>query len=96
MSIPRLPAGLPGLPGLPLSQCVSNCYFLPPPPASSLARNQVTHDPELSLPLLVGIAALNAVGYAIFRGANSQKDAFRRDPMAPEVAHLKFMNTKRG
>ena len=42
------------------------------------------------------ILALNAIGYSIFRGANSQKDAFRRDPTAPEVAHLKFMNTARG
>ena len=37
-----------------------------------------------------------AAGYCVFRGANSQKDAFRRDPKAPEVAHLQYMNTKRG
>jgi len=36
------------------------------------------------------------LGYTIFRGSNGQKDAFRRDPNAAEVAHLKFIKTKRG
>ena len=45
---------------------------------------------------LVGIALLNVCGFAIFRGANSQKDAFRRDPTDPSVAHLTFLETKRG
>jgi len=48
------------------------------------------------MPALAGITALNALGYIIFRGANSQKDAFRRDPTSPEVAHLQYMNTERG
>ena len=60
------------------------------------ARILVDHDPNLSTLSLVLITAMNFLGYAIFRGANSQKDAFRRDPAAPEVAHLQYMNTKRG
>ena len=60
------------------------------------ARLLVDHDPALSTTALVGITALNLLGYAIFRGANSQKDAFRRDPTAPEVSHLEFMETARG
>ena len=35
-------------------------------------------------------------GYFLFRGANSQKDAFRRNPDDPNVKHLKFLQTKRG
>eukprot|EP00666_Eupelagonemidae_sp_cell4sb_P002437 gene2437-8277_t len=32
---------------------------------------------------------------AIFRGANGQKDAFRRDPNAPGVRHLKVLEPRR-
>ncbi len=60
------------------------------------ARLLVDHDPHLSAGALGAIAALNLLGYAIFRGANSQKDAFRRDPDDPSVAHLQFLPTKRG
>jgi len=60
------------------------------------ARILVDHDPGLSSVALVAITALNMLGYAVFRGANSQKDAFRRDPNSPEVAHLQFLNTERG
>lgn len=31
-----------------------------------------------------------------FRGANGEKDAFRRDPSSPQVAHLRWIPTKRG
>jgi hypothetical protein len=34
--------------------------------------------------------------FYVFRASNSQKDAFRRDPTAPAVAHLEAMPTKRG
>jgi len=60
------------------------------------ARYLVHHDPGLSTPVLVGITVLCLVGYAVFRGANGQKDAFRRDPAAPAVAHLQYMKTERG
>jgi Delta14-sterol reductase len=42
------------------------------------------------------VVALHCVGYALFRGANSEKDQFRRDPAAPGVSHLKFIQTQRG
>lgn len=42
------------------------------------------------------VLAVKAVGYYIFRGANSQKDLFRRNPADPRVAHLKTLKTERG
>jgi steroid 5-alpha reductase family enzyme len=43
-----------------------------------------------------GILALKALGYLVFRGANSQKDLFRREPSHPRVASLRTMPTERG
>lgn len=40
--------------------------------------------------------ALQALGYLVFRGANSQKDLFRRDPGHPRVAGLRTLPTERG
>lgn len=60
------------------------------------ARYLVDHDPDLGVMALAAIVATNCLGYTIFRGANGQKDAFRRDPDAPEVAHLTYLQTKRG
>ncbi|KAL7558443.1 hypothetical protein ACA910_015781 [Epithemia clementina (nom. ined.)] len=60
------------------------------------ARYLVNHDPHLSYLSLAAIFALYIVGYTIFRGANGQKDVFRRDPLDPQVAHLSFLQTKRG
>lgn len=45
---------------------------------------------------LILIAALNIVGYWIFRGSNGQKDAFRRDPNSESVKHLETLTTKSG
>lgn len=45
---------------------------------------------------LFGVLALNMFGYWIFRSANSTKDAFRRDPSAPGVANIKYIETKSG
>ena len=42
------------------------------------------------------IILLNTIGYCMFRGANSQKDRFRRDPNHTSVQHLKTMTTQRG
>lgn len=60
------------------------------------ARYLVDQDPFLPWPALLGIVGVNALGYAVFRGANGQKDAFRRDPDAPGVSHLAFLQTRRG
>jgi len=55
------------------------------------ARYLVDHDPGLSTSTLALTAFVGLAGYTIFRRSNSEKDAFRRDPTAPEVRHLKTM-----
>ncbi|KAL7531411.1 hypothetical protein ACHAXR_009273 [Thalassiosira sp. AJA248-18] len=60
------------------------------------ARYLVDHDPMLEWPALTAILGVNIIGYMIFRGANGQKDSFRRDPNSPEVSHLTFLQTQRG
>ena len=60
------------------------------------ARYLVDHDPNLGVLALASIVFVNFIGYSIFRGANSQKDAFRRDPEGENVKHLQFLQTKRG
>lgn len=60
------------------------------------ARYLVNHDPHLSYAALAGIVAVYVVGFMIFRGANGQKDAFRTNPDDPKLAHLKYLQTKRG
>lgn len=45
---------------------------------------------------IAGILALKAAGYAVFRGANSQKNAFRTNPEAPAVRRLKTITTASG
>ena len=49
------------------------------------ARFLAARDPGLPAYGLAAAVLLNFVGYAVFRGANSQKDRFRRDP-APRRA----------
>lgn len=62
-----------------------------------MSRRRASHVwQELSWTAVAGIVALKALGYAIFRGANSQKDAFRRDPGAPGVRHLRSLQTPSG
>jgi hypothetical protein len=51
---------------------------------------------ELSAFGIAAILFVQLAGYAVFRGANGQKDAFRRDPRHPSVAHLRSMPTERG
>ncbi|TFK09772.1 biogenesis of lysosome-related organelles complex 1 subunit 5 [Platysternon megacephalum] len=46
----------------------------------------VNHPNEISWPIASAIIILNIVGYYIFRGANSQKNAFRRNPNDPKLA----------
>jgi Delta14-sterol reductase len=60
------------------------------------AKYLVKHDPNLSTLALSFIIGVHMFGYFLFRGANSQKDAFRRNPDDPNVKHLKFLQTKRG
>jgi delta14-sterol reductase/lamin-B receptor len=60
------------------------------------ARYLVKHDPHLSYTALAVILAIHMFGYLVFRGSNGQKDAFRRNPNDPALAHLTFLQTKRG
>jgi Delta14-sterol reductase len=63
---------------------------------SMQAKYLVNHDPHLSYFALLVIVLIHVTGYAIFRGANNQKDAFRRNANDPKLAHLKYLQTKRG
>jgi len=60
------------------------------------ARYLVHNDPNLSYWSLATIVVLHIIGYTIFRLSNGQKDAFRRNPNDPRVAHLQYMETQRG
>uniref|UniRef100_A0A452TRK6 Delta(14)-sterol reductase TM7SF2 n=1 Tax=Ursus maritimus TaxID=29073 RepID=A0A452TRK6_URSMA len=55
----------------------------------SLQAQFLLHHPQpLGLPMASVICLINAVGYYIFRGANSQKNTFRKNPSDPRVACL--------
>uniref|UniRef100_A0A8D2J0K6 Delta(14)-sterol reductase TM7SF2 n=2 Tax=Varanus komodoensis TaxID=61221 RepID=A0A8D2J0K6_VARKO len=56
----------------------------------------VNHPQKLSLPMAGGIILINGLGYSIFRGANSQKNTFRRNPADPRVAGLRTIPTATG
>lgn len=54
------------------------------------------HPQPLGLPMALVICVINAVGYYIFRGANSQKNTFRKNPSDPSVAGLDTIPTATG
>ncbi|KAG9347578.1 hypothetical protein JZ751_005147 [Albula glossodonta] len=56
----------------------------------------VNHPNPLSLPWIVIIFAINSIGYYVFRKANSQKNAFRRNPSDPKLSHLRTIPTATG
>ncbi|XP_059947359.1 delta(14)-sterol reductase LBR isoform X2 [Mesoplodon densirostris] len=56
----------------------------------------VRHPNELSWPMASLIIALKLCGFVIFRCANSQKNAFRKNPTDPKLAHLKTIHTATG
>ncbi|XP_048213549.1 delta(14)-sterol reductase LBR [Perognathus longimembris pacificus] len=56
----------------------------------------VHHPQDLSWPAAVLTTALKLCGYVIFRCANSQKNAFRKNPTDPKLAHLKTIHTSTG
>ncbi|CAG9467367.1 unnamed protein product [Pedinophyceae sp. YPF-701] len=60
------------------------------------ARYLVDHPLDLPTWGVCAIVALKVLGYVIFRGSNSQKDTFRRDPEHPSVAALQTLQTQRG
>lgn len=64
--------------------------------ASARAAGPVAPLQPLSTAAVAGIVALQCLGYLVFRGANSQKDLFRREPGHPRVATLRTLPTERG
>ncbi|KAK9904927.1 hypothetical protein WJX75_005751 [Coccomyxa subellipsoidea] len=60
------------------------------------ARYLVDHPKTLSGVAVAAILALKALGYLIFRGSNSQKNAFRQNPEQPSVRRLKTITTASG
>jgi len=58
------------------------------------ARYLVDHDPSLPLWQVALVVIVHMLGYYIFRSANSEKDAFRRDPEDPAVRHLRYTQSK--
>ncbi len=50
------------------------------------ARYLVDHDPNLSFAEICVILLIYLLGFYIFRSANSEKDAFRKDPNSNEVS----------
>ncbi|XP_077636047.1 delta(14)-sterol reductase LBR [Crocuta crocuta] len=56
----------------------------------------VGHPNDVSWPMASLIVALKLCGYIIFRCANSQKNAFRKNPADPKLAHLKTIPTSTG
>jgi len=51
---------------------------------------------RLGLIGVIGILAVQGVGYYLFRAANNEKNRFRTNPKDPRVAHLKTMTTESG
>jgi delta14-sterol reductase len=54
------------------------------------ARYLVDYDPEMSLVEIVVIFSIYLLGFYVFRSANSQKDAFRTNPLSDEVSPQSF------
>jgi delta14-sterol reductase len=63
---------------------------------SSQGRYLAVYPLTLGLSGTLGVLAVLATGYSIFRGANNEKNRFRSDPTDPRIAHLKFIETKSG
>jgi delta14-sterol reductase len=51
---------------------------------------------ELSWKGILLILTVTGAGYTIFRGANNQKNRFRRDPNDPRMKHIKYIQTSSG
>jgi delta14-sterol reductase len=60
------------------------------------ARYLSVYPVHLGVAGVLGVLAVQGLGYYIFRSANNQKNIFRTDPNDPRVAHLKSMPTASG
>ncbi|KAH7329420.1 ergosterol biosynthesis ERG4/ERG24 [Stachybotrys elegans] len=59
-------------------------------------RYLAMHPVSLGPVHLVGTLSIILAGFYIFRSANLEKNKFRTNPDDPSVAHLKYIETKRG
>jgi delta14-sterol reductase len=59
-------------------------------------RVLVNHSPALDWRIAIALFYFNMFGFIIFRGSNSTKDQFRRDPTHKMVKNVKTMPTERG
>lgn len=60
------------------------------------ARYLAVYPVKLGLYGVIGILAVQAFGYWIFRSSNNEKNRFRTNPKDPRIAHLQYMETKSG
>ncbi|XP_023687368.1 delta(14)-sterol reductase LBR [Paramormyrops kingsleyae] len=56
----------------------------------------VKHPNALSWPWVAVILAIKLIGYSVFRKANSEKNAFRRNPTDPKLSHVRTIPTATG
>ncbi|KAJ8303056.1 hypothetical protein KUTeg_019452 [Tegillarca granosa] len=75
-----------------------NGFFAFCPLMYSLQPRFLLENPKHQLPwyCLATILSLNILGYCLYRGSNSQKNEFRKNPKSPAVAHLKTIPTENG
>ncbi|KAI9027873.1 putative ERG24-C-14 sterol reductase [Hyaloraphidium curvatum] len=60
------------------------------------ARYLMLYPKNLGYLATAAIVGVKLLGFAMFRGANNQKNAFRNDPNDPAVAHIKYIETEAG
>lgn len=63
---------------------------------TTITRFLLVYRVEIPLYCLAIIAVVNTIGYVIYRGSNSQKSEFRKNPLNPALAHLETIPTYRG
>ncbi|KAL9027953.1 MAG: hypothetical protein Q9196_003604 [Gyalolechia fulgens] len=60
------------------------------------ARYLAVYPIQLGLFGIIGVLAVQALGYWIFRSSNNEKNRFRTNPRDPRIAHLQYMKTASG
>ncbi|KAI4177128.1 MAG: hypothetical protein LQ343_000610 [Gyalolechia ehrenbergii] len=60
------------------------------------ARYLAVYPVQLGVSGIIGILAVQAFGYWIFRSSNNEKNRFRTNPKDPRIAHLQYMKTTSG
>lgn len=59
-------------------------------------RYLAMHPVHLGFNGVVGVLAVQGLGYYIFRASNNEKDRFRANPNDPRVSNLKYITTSQG